>query len=302
MKKIKDQIIQYAKSVTRFRTSDALKALDTKYSRTYVSRALNDLYERGGLLRAGSGAHIYYTLPGSAGALYPKRVDKADSEEFMRDKSINEASMPFKPQNATVQDLYNISLASAKAKSKTVFIYEKGNLSDVIGHKKAEKLRNLFLANNIKIKQITNIPTLPPFSKNDRFINDCMTFRYIPEETFAIENEILIFDDTIATYSTGLKPKLSVIEDKSFADNQKQLFLNLWEQGQPPFLGFDYKPNHSLYRNLDYKIWGKHVICYPDKDAVGSYTGYNHETLGKYLESVLTQDKKYYADAEYLII
>jgi len=78
--------------------------------------------------------------------------------------------------------------------------------------------------------------------------------------------------------------------------------LNLWEQGQPPILGFDYKPNHSFYQNLDYKIWGKHVICYPDKDAVGSYHGLDYEKLGEYLKTVLHQHETYYADADYLII
>ncbi|MEI6498752.1 MAG: hypothetical protein WCO23_02210 [bacterium] len=297
MKKIKDQIIQYAKSVTKFRTSDAVAAIDTRYSRAYVSRALNDLYKSGSLLRAGAGAQIYYALPGNAGVLYPKNTECYSS---VNDQT-NESSTitPLRAKNATIPDLYNITLASAKAKSKSVCIYEKGNLSDVIGHKKAEELRNIFLANNVKIKQITNTPTLPPFSKNDRFINNCMTFRYIPEETFTIENEILIFDDTVAIYSTGQKPTLAIIEDRSFAANQKQLFSNLWDQGQLPILGFNYKPNHSFYQNLDYKIWGKHVICYPDKDAVGSYRGFDYKKLGDYLGSVLEQNKKYYEDADY---
>jgi len=231
MRKIKDQIIQYAKSAIKFKTSDAVKALGM-YSRVYVSRALNDLYKKGELIRAGAGAHIYYALPGNAGTLYPKNVD-----DLKRNKDSENnycVTTPHKAQDATADDLYNISLASAKAKSKSVFIYEKGNLSDVIGHKKAEELRKLFLANNIKIKQITNTPTLPPFSKNDRFINNCMTFRYIPEEAFTIENEILIFDDTIAIYSIGPTPKLSVIEDRSFAANQKQLFFESVGAGSTP--------------------------------------------------------------------
>jgi len=305
MQKVKDHIIQYAKSVPKFKTSDAVKALGGKYSRVYVSRALNDLHKKGNLLRAGSGAHIYYALPGSAGLLFHKSPELLSSSSLVDQDSFrseDKSTTPFKLKDATAQDLFEISLESAKAKSKSVFIYEKGDLNDVIGEKKAEELRDLFLANNIKVKQITNIPTLPPFSKNDRFINTCMTFRYIPEETFTIEKEILIFDDTVAIYTIGSNPKLAVIEDKSFAANQKQLFLNLWDQGQPPILGFDYKPNHSWYRNFDYKIWGKHVVCYPDKDAVDSYRGFNYESLGEYLESVLDQHKESYKDADYLII
>lgn len=207
-----------------------------------------------------------------------------------------------KLQKAALDDLYNISLDSAKAKEKEIFIYEKSDLSKLIGNEKAEELRKEFLKNKISVKQITNIPELPKFSKNYEFINTCMSFRYIPEETFLIENETLIFDSKVAIYTLEPDIKLSVIEDENFAKNQKQLFMNLWDQGQSPVLGFDYQPNHSYFRNLDYKINNKHVIVYPDKDAVGAYKGFDYESLGKYIENIINENKEYFKGSTYLIV
>ncbi|MBU4246355.1 MAG: hypothetical protein ABIF85_03180 [Nanoarchaeota archaeon] len=176
-------------------------------------------------------------------------------------------------QCATVNDLYDLSLKSAQSKEKKVFIYEKSDLSKIIGSEKAEELRKLFLKNEIKIKQITNVPIIPSFSRNVEFVNNCMFFRDLPKETFNIDNEILIFDDIVAVYNIEPKLKLTIIKDKSFAENQKQLFTNLWEQGQTPKLGFEYKPNHSFYNSINFAIQKKHIIVYPDKDALGMASG-----------------------------
>jgi hypothetical protein len=207
-----------------------------------------------------------------------------------------------KLQKATIEDIYEISLASARAKEKEIYIYEKSDLSKLLGFDKAEELRKEFLKNKIVVKQITNISELPSFSENDEFVNTCMSFRYIPKDNFSIENETLIFDNKVVIYRTKPSIEMVVIEDKKFAKNQKQLFLNLWEQGQSPALGFDYKPNHSYFRNLDYKIGGKHVIVYPDKDAVNSFKGFDYDSLGKYLEGIIKKNEEYFKEAGYLII
>jgi hypothetical protein len=51
-------------------------------------------------------------------------------------------------EKVTAKDLYEISLMSAKSKEKQIYIYEISNLSDIIGFKKAEILREEFLKNN----------------------------------------------------------------------------------------------------------------------------------------------------------
>jgi len=142
-------------------------------------------------------------------------------------------------EKATINDLYEISLLSAKSKEKQIYIYEISNLSDIIGFKKAEILREEFLKNKIKVKQITNNPVVPKFTKNDDFFNKLMDFRYVPKNIFEIKDEILIFDDVVAIYNTEPKIKLLVIKNKNFAKNQKQLFINLWENSIFPKVDFE---------------------------------------------------------------
>jgi predicted transcriptional regulator len=151
-----------------------------------------------------------------------------------------------KLQPATIDDLFQISLDSSKAKEGYILIYEKSELVDIIGQEKAETIRKSFLKNKTKVQQITNIPELPEFTKNDTFVNECMMFRYVPEDVYRIDNEILIFDNKVVIYSTKPDIELLVIEDEDFAQNQKSLFRTLWEQGQQPALGFKYQPNHSF--------------------------------------------------------
>lgn len=141
-------------------------------------------------------------------------------------------------EKATVKDLYEISLMSAKSKEKQIYIYEISNLSDIIGFKKAEILREEFLKNKIKVKQITNNPMVPKFTDNDDFLKKLMDFRYVPKDIFEIKDEILIFDDVVAIYNTEPKMKLLIIKNKDFANNQKQLFINLWKNAVFPKVEF----------------------------------------------------------------
>ena len=200
-------------------------------------------------------------------------------------------------KKANISDLYEISLKSSMAKTGEVFLFEKGSLSDLFDKNSAEKLRKNFLRNNIKVQQITNIPTLPKFSDNDKFVNKVMTFRYVPKDIFSIENEILIFDETVAIYN---KNELLIIEDKIFADNQKQLFTSIWDQGQSPKLDFEYKPNHSFYKNLNYFIEDLQIIVWPDADAKKSFKGFSKQQLGEYIKNIISSDT-YFDNSSYII-
>jgi len=135
-------------------------------------------------------------------------------------------------EKATINDLYEISLLSAMAKEKQIYIYEISNLSEVVGFKKAEVLRKEFLKNRIKVKQITNVPVLQKFTDNDEFVNNLMDFCYVPKDTFEIMDEILIFDDIVAIYNIEPEIKLLVIENKNFTKNQKELFLEIWNNSK----------------------------------------------------------------------
>jgi hypothetical protein len=76
-----------------------------------------------------------------------------------------------------------------------------------------------------------------------------MSFRYVPKCIFHIRYEILIFDNIVAIYD---EKEILINENSRFADNQRQLFLSIWDQGDSSKLGFDYKPNHSFFNCLNY--------------------------------------------------
>lgn len=137
-----------------------------------------------------------------------------------------------KLKKATAEDLYKISLLSARSKEKQIYIYEISNLSNIVGFEKAEILRKEFLKNKIRVKQITNIPVLPKFTENGEFVNNLMDFRYVPKNIFEIRDEILIFDDIVAIYNTEPEMKLLIIKNKDFTQNQKELFLKLWNNSK----------------------------------------------------------------------
>lgn len=201
-------------------------------------------------------------------------------------------------QKIKKEDLQEITLLSANTKSKEVFIYELGDMGDLFGKKEGEEIRNIFLKNEVKVRQLTNSLTLPKFSKNNRFVNEVMTFRYVPKNIFDIKKEILIFDDIVAVYNDK---EMFAVKDRAFADNQKQLFENIWEQGQSPVVGFEYKPNHSFYKNLNYFIDDLQIIVWPDVDAKNVYNSFTKKELGDYVKNIIKKDT-YYDDASYLII
>jgi hypothetical protein len=204
-------------------------------------------------------------------------------------------------ENASIEDLIKISELSAKASSKEVFIYEIWSLDDVIGNKPAESIRNLFLTHGTKVKQISNSPTIAPFSENNVFVNTCMQFRYIPEHSFPINEEVLIFDDTTAIYTYDGSKKLLVIQDQDYANMQKKLFLNLWESGLVPKVWFEYIPNHSLYNSIDLFIDNKQLILYPDADARQAYWDMNVAEINQFIQEIVSQHQDFYKESDYFI-
>lgn len=201
-------------------------------------------------------------------------------------------------RSVSKEELYEITLLSANAKSKKVFIFEKGSLSDLFSKEEAEKVRKEFLKNNIHVKQITNHYNLKEFSKNNEFVDEVMLFRYVPKDVFHIKYEILIFDNIVAIYD---EKEILIIENSIYAESQRQLFSSVWDQGNNPNLGFDYKPNHSFYNSLDYFYQDMQIIIWPDADAKESYKDIDSKSLEKYILKIIESDAEYYADATYIV-
>lgn len=59
--------------------------------------------------------------------------------------------------------------------------------------------------------------------------------------------------------------------------------------------------NYSFYNSIDLFIDGKQVIVYPDRDAVGSYKGFQQQDLERHVRKLIKSDPKYFADMNYAI-
>jgi len=199
----------------------------------------------------------------------------------------------------TSEELYDITLRSAGAQSKQVYIYELWELSDFLSSKQSEEIRELFLRNKVSVKQITNDSAVPEFSKNTDFVNKVMQFRFVSSDIFTIKKEILIFDDIVAIYD---HEEILIIQDEVFSMNQKQLFENIWNEGISPKLDFTYTPNHSFYNSIDLEIWGKQMIVWPDAESIDSYTWYNKESLQNYMQDIYDSDIEYFWETTYFIV
>ena len=204
--------------------------------------------------------------------------------------------------NELSDKIFKISLQSARCLSREIYLYELSSLSALIGEVRAEIVREEMLKNGIEVYQITNTPIISPFTKNDPFVDECMRFRYVPPSTLLIQDEVLIFDDYTVIYNMGEKEKFQIIQDPSFAQMQRMLFLTLWWESRSPELAFEYHPPKSYYKSRDMSLIGKHAIVYADKDAGKAYLDRDFLTLQRYLDSIIKSENLFYSDADYFII
>ena len=216
---------------------------------------------------------------------------------------MNFANQVNKLETVDVSVLFDLSLRSANANSKVVYLYEIDSLSELISLDKAELIRQEFLRNGVKVKQITNKPVLPKFSANTEFTDRCMLFRYVPKSIYDITREVLIFDNTVAIYYLeGDEVKLLIIEDEAYAKTQVQLHNLLWDQGLNPKTDFAYEPNHSFYNSKDLYINGIQVIVYPDADAKISFDGMTWEDIEARLKEIFDSNVAGYANLSHCLV
>lgn len=202
------------------------------------------------------------------------------------------------PSKATKESLYDVIRLPAFSKSKQLFIFESASMEDVISSAQSEEIRARFLENDVRVRQITNIPKFPEFTWNKEFVNQVMQFRYVPKEIFDIKKEIAIFDDKVAVYDND---EILIIEDQSYADSQRQLFESIWKEGESPKLDFEYIPNHSFYKSVDLNYDNLQVIVWPDADSTDAYKWFSYEDLRKYVQDIIESDRDYFDNCIYII-
>ena len=117
--------------------------------------------------------------------------------------------------------------------TKEFLSYEVNTADVYLPHAEAEKLRQALIDKNITSKTLMNQKNLPHFSeiKNRELFQQ---IRYISPEILTIKSDIFIYNDTltICHYLDNHDVFCLEIKNQFLADMQKQIFENLWQQGE----------------------------------------------------------------------
>lgn len=118
-----------AREKKHFKTSDVMKALDNKVSRTYVSQVMTSLVDQGVIVREGSGRWSIYALPSNADTL-GKRIKKRYSNKDLEEYEVLDALKKEKP-----------FLASLKESVQSIFAYAFSEmLNNAIEHSESKNI------------------------------------------------------------------------------------------------------------------------------------------------------------------
>jgi len=201
----------------------------------------------------------------------------------------------------TIAQIIDVTMRSAKAKE--INILEIGNLNDLISHDAAEKIRKEFVAFDTPIKQVTNLRKFVNWTANTG-VTQNLAVKYVPEETYKITNEVLIFDDTVAIYRLAPDPFYLEVNDTSFADTMKSIFRNIWQLGDSLLLAADGSTMTKQYLPISYAFKNVPVIIYPAKDDGVLERAFSRKQPGsieKYINDILDHEFDFYKDADTIL-
>jgi hypothetical protein len=129
-------------------------------------------------------------------------------------------------------DIIDVNRRSAKCKTG-ISIIELSMLDGLMDKDTAESIRSEIIAKNIPVRQLTNLSEIyADWTRFTKELQELMQIRCIPTEIFSIQNEILIFDDTVAMYRVEPEIYYVEIEDANYASMMRDFFDNLWNVSQ----------------------------------------------------------------------
>lgn len=131
-----------------------------------------------------------------------------------------------------VEGLEQVTWNCLKARD-TLRIYEvAASMSVFIDEDLAEKIRQEFTDRQIKIRQLTNISHLKPFTRVPGHVK-LWQVRYIDPAKLNLKFEVLIYNDVFAMYQfTGGEQFCVEVYNENLAAMQKQLFDFIWNQAR----------------------------------------------------------------------
>ncbi|MBU1868498.1 hypothetical protein KJ608_03505 [Patescibacteria group bacterium] len=224
--------------------STALKiSKETHLGRTKVYRLLDNLYEkklvdqtlgsRGIIFEAGSPEKLHLLLLERRSVitelegLLPYLVNEL--ENVVPVESGEGKVLYFKGGDGLKQVTWN----SLRAE-RELLIYEMvTDMSAFLDQSFAEEIREEIVKRRIKVKQITNLERIPPYTDVTEKVRKYWEPRYIDPKVLRLSYEVLIYNDVVAMYNVRGKDFFCIeIHDKNLAKMQRQLFKFVWQSAK----------------------------------------------------------------------
>lgn len=201
-----------------------------------------------------------------------------------------------------INAIIDVSFRSASAKE--INIFELGNLNDLLTKEQAESIRSEFVKHNTPIKQITNLRKFTSWTDNADLVQQNLSVKYVFPDIFSIQNEILIFGDTVAIYRLQPEPFYVEVNDKLHAESMRKFFSNTWQAGDALLLSTDGSTLTKQYLPLSFTYNNIPVVAYPAKDDGRLERAFSRDAMGTiehYINSILDKDANFYSGADMVL-
>lgn len=144
-----------------------------------------------------------------------------------------------------INGLKQVTYNSLKAKGE-LLTYELSTMSAFMDQDEAERLRQRFVDNKIKIRTLTNATKVDAYTSVIELVEKYWEIRHLDPKDKPFQFEILIYNDVYCMYKyTGSDIFCVEIHSGELADMQRQLFEYLWS-GAKKFKVLDSHGNAKL--------------------------------------------------------
>ncbi|MBP9702168.1 hypothetical protein KBD69_00630 [Candidatus Woesebacteria bacterium] len=127
-----------------------------------------------------------------------------------------------------IDGLKQVTYNSLKAKGE-LLTYELSTMNAFMDQYEAEKLRQRFVDNRIKIRTLTNATKVDAYTNVTEIVEKYWEIKHLDPNGKPFQFEILIYNDVYCTYKyTGNDIFCVEIHSSELADMQRQLFEYLW--------------------------------------------------------------------------
>lgn len=203
--------------------------------------------------------------------------------------------------NGVIEAIADVNMRSAIAKD--ICIFEISTLGDLITFEKAEAVRKLLEKNKTHIRQLTNINKMAAWTENESLAKR-QRVKYVSPTIFPIQNEILVFDDIVATYRLELSPFYFEVKDALYANTMRSVFNTIWLAGDSLLLATDGSSLSKQYLPLNSEFEGIPVIIYPAKDDGVLTKAFDRKEKGSinaYVDKLIRLDAAFIDGADMVI-